>query len=330
MTQDHRFLRLPPCVISDILHHTQWRSLVSSMVAEMSLNLVWAPVFHTEGYQHHLEVGMIDEVLRHSPERAPSEQSPCALCQAHQHPKTMWWISHQAKIFPRTRGSEPKLEGGTFSPSLIPSQAMNCQPLSQPRMLKNQSLVYSTPKPGLSNLAHFITPVIRALLPQRTTCSVHSRFMPTLHPVQCISARLCSWNSRDQYVSCTCPRNLQCLSAELPTAACGEGKRRNGGLMRQELQDERHPHKCNPDGGIDGWMSREESLSHPFCRLSFNSVSFCGGCSDIGYIWVHDVSEYNKMYTLYLYTDWGVLETIQFIFKFNLTSKGVICTMLLL
>lgn len=54
--------------------------------------------------------------------------------------------------------------------------------------------------------------------------------------------------------------------------------------MRQELQDERHPHKCNPDGGIDGWMSREESLSHPFCRLSFNSVSFCGGCSDIGYI----------------------------------------------
>lgn len=31
----------------------------------------------------------------------------------------------------------------------------------------------------------------------------------------------------------------------------------------EELQDERHPHKYKPDGGIDGWMSREESLSHP-------------------------------------------------------------------
>ncbi len=54
--------------------------------------------------------------------------------------------------------------------------------------IKNQSFVYFTPKPGLSNLAYFITPVIRPLLPHRTTCSVLFRFMPTLHPVQCISA----------------------------------------------------------------------------------------------------------------------------------------------
>lgn len=37
-------------------------------------------------------------------------------------------------------------------------------------------------------------------------------------------------------------------------------------LDLQELQDERHPPKRKPDGGIDGWMNREESLSHP---LSF-------------------------------------------------------------
>ncbi|KAM7371157.1 hypothetical protein PAMP_010648 [Pampus punctatissimus] len=53
-----------------------------------------------------------------------------------------------------------------------------------------------------------------------------------------------------------------------------------GGVMEelelQELQDERHPHKRKPDGGIDGWMSREESLSHPLSQSSSHSVSFCG------------------------------------------------------
>lgn len=81
-----------------------------------------------------------------------------------------------------TRGSQPKLEGGTFSSALIPSPAMNCQLLSQPKLHRNQSLVYFIPKPGLSNLAHFITSVIRPVLPEhRTTCAV-----PVLrqHPIQ--------------------------------------------------------------------------------------------------------------------------------------------------
>lgn len=186
----------------------------------MCLNLVWAPVLHTEAYRHRLEAGMIDEALRHSPERAPSEPSPCASCQARRRPKTMWCISHRARFFPWTRWSEPKLEGGSFSPALIPSPAMNHQLLSQLRPHRNQSLVYFSPKPGLSNLAHFITPVIRPLLPHRTTCS---RFMPTLYSVRCISSRLCSWASRDQHVSTSCPGNLHCLSPELAPAACGEG-----------------------------------------------------------------------------------------------------------
>lgn len=67
------------------------------------------------------------------------------------------------------RGSEPKLEGGTFSPALIPSPAMICHLQSQPRLLRRQSLEWCTPKPCSSNLAHFITPAIRPLLPHRTT-----------------------------------------------------------------------------------------------------------------------------------------------------------------
>lgn len=224
MTQDHRFLKLPPSVISDTLHHTRWRFfLVFSEEASMCLNLVWASVLHTEAYRHCLEAWMIDELLRHSPERAPSEPSPYISCQARRRPKTMWCISHRARFFPWTRGSEPKLQGGTFSPALIPSPAMNHQLLSQPRPHRNQSLVYFIPKPGLSNLAHFITPVIRSLRPHRTTCSVPSRFTPTVHPVQCTSVRLSSWASSDQHVSTLCPGNLFCLSPELAPAALWGG-----------------------------------------------------------------------------------------------------------
>lgn len=49
----------------------------------MCLSLVWAPVLHTEGYQHSLEGWMIDELLRHPPEHALSESSLCASCQAY-------------------------------------------------------------------------------------------------------------------------------------------------------------------------------------------------------------------------------------------------------
>ncbi len=166
--------------------------LVLSEVASLCLNLVWASVLHTEAYRHRLEVGMIDEALRHSPEHAPSEPSPCASRQARQRPKTMWCISHRARFFRPTRWSEPKLEGGTFSPALIPSPAMNRQLLSQLRPHRNQSLVYFSPKPCLSNLAHFITPVIRPLLPHRTACSIPSRFMPTSSPMCFIKAVLLS------------------------------------------------------------------------------------------------------------------------------------------
>ena len=121
---------------------------------------------------------------------------------------------------PIIKGSEPKIEGGTFSPALIPSPAMNHQPLSQPWPHRNQSLVSFVPKPGLSNLALFITPVIRPLLPHRTTCPVPSRFTPTL---RCISVRLSSWPSRDQHISTSCPGNLSCPSPELATAAWREG-----------------------------------------------------------------------------------------------------------
>lgn len=37
--------------------HSVTPSLVFNMVASMSLNLVWAPVLHTEAYRHHLESG---------------------------------------------------------------------------------------------------------------------------------------------------------------------------------------------------------------------------------------------------------------------------------
>lgn len=76
-----------------------------------------------------------------------------------------------------------------FPPALIPSPAMNRQLLSQHRPHRNRSLVYFIPKPCLSNFTHSITPVIRPLLPHRTTCPVPSRFMPTLHAVQCFSIR---------------------------------------------------------------------------------------------------------------------------------------------
>ncbi|CAB1423895.1 unnamed protein product [Pleuronectes platessa] len=42
-----------------------------------------------KAYLRRLEAGMIDELLRHSPERAPSELSPCAPGQARQRPKTI-------------------------------------------------------------------------------------------------------------------------------------------------------------------------------------------------------------------------------------------------
>lgn len=154
-----------------------------------------------------------------------------------------------------------------------------------------------TPKPGLSNLTHFITPVIRPLLPHRTTCSVPSSFMPTVLPVQCISAGLCSRDSRDQHVSC--PGNLRGLSPELAPAASEEGWRRNWGLLGQELQDERHPHKRNPDGGIDGWVSREESLSHPLSWSYSSSVSFSGGAG-VGCVWCIRVVWYNRYFQLNL------------------------------
>lgn len=109
-----RFVRLPPH-FGHTPSHTVTRFLVFSEVASASLSIVWAPVLHTEAYRHRLEAAMIDEVLRHSPERAPSKQSACASCQAHRHPKTMWCISHRARFFPRTRGSKPMWEGGTFS-----------------------------------------------------------------------------------------------------------------------------------------------------------------------------------------------------------------------
>lgn len=66
----------------------------------MCLNLVWAPVLHTEAYRHRLEAGMIDEGLRHSRERAPSEPSPCALVPSPPTSKDNVMHQSSSQIFP--------------------------------------------------------------------------------------------------------------------------------------------------------------------------------------------------------------------------------------
>lgn len=155
----------------------------------MCLNLVWAPVLHTEAYRHRLEWWMIDELLRHSPEHALSQPTLCASRQACQHPNIMYASVIKPDFSPRTRGSEPKLEGGTFSPPLIPSLAMNYQWLSQPRPHRNQSLVYFILKPDLSNLAHLITLVIR----HYSHTEQHVSFLSDLRQHSVLQSRVSQW-----------------------------------------------------------------------------------------------------------------------------------------
>lgn len=109
-----------------------------------------------------LQVRRIDGSLRHSP--------PCLLRQTHSHPKILRCISPRADFFPRTRRSKQKLESSTFSPHLIPSLTMNCQPLSQPGPPRNQILLYLALKPRASNRSHFIRPLL-----SHEICSVASK-----------------------------------------------------------------------------------------------------------------------------------------------------------
>lgn len=218
------------------------------MVASISLNLFWATVLQIQAYQHHFKFrddrwGTASfPSLPFVPSSLTSKrQCDASIIEPNPPPKSP------------TRRLQPKLEGGTISPALIPSRALNCQMLYQPRLLKNQNLVCFTPKPFLSNLAHFITPVIRHLLPQRTTCSVSPRAMQMHLPDQVDHSETSHKNPTCFYLMSGEPP--LCLNAELAPAACGEGWRGNWDLLVQELQDERHPHKRNPDGALDGWKS---------------------------------------------------------------------------
>lgn len=56
---------------------------------------------------------------------------------------------------------------------------------------------------------------------------------------------------------------------ERPLSDASAGTDRIRNLLGQKLQNRRHPHKHDPDGGIDGWISWEESLSHLFCSSGF-------------------------------------------------------------
>lgn len=130
--------------------------------------------------------------------------------------------------------------------------------------------MYFTPKPDLSNLAHFISPVIRPLLPTQ-----NNMFPSFQINANAPSSPACLRRGRAPepgrgptcfYLMSREPSAASGLSWQ--AVACGRGGgggwwQRNWGLLGQELQDERRSRKRKPDGGIDGWMSREESLSHP-------------------------------------------------------------------
>lgn len=60
-------------------------------------------------------------------------------------------------------------------------------------------------------------------------------------------------------------------------------------MLGQELQDERHPYKHKPDGGIDGGMSREENLSHPLSLSLFLQFSFGPWRLGGRFVWPHTV-----------------------------------------
>lgn len=67
----------------------------------------------------------------------------------------------------------------------------------------------------------------------------------------------------------------------------GEGWQSNRVLLGQELQDERHPHKCNPDAGIaDGWVGRRAWVIFSFSQSSSSSLSFSGG-PNVGCVCLH-------------------------------------------
>ena len=116
-----------------------------------------------------------------------------------------------------------QVRGWYIFPCSNPIPSMSHQLLSHPRPHRNQSLVYFNPKPGLSNLALFITPVIRPLLPHRTTCPVPSKFTPTLHPVQRISLRFSSWGQQRPTCFYLMSREPLLSQSELAPAPCGEG-----------------------------------------------------------------------------------------------------------
>lgn len=61
-------------VVGPFGHTPAWFLVCNKVVASMCLSLVWAPVLHTEAHQHHLEKGMIDELLRHSAKCPLSER----------------------------------------------------------------------------------------------------------------------------------------------------------------------------------------------------------------------------------------------------------------
>lgn len=84
---------------------------------------------------------------------------------------------------PRTRRSKLKLESGTFSPRLIPSLTMNCQPISQPRPPRDQILLYFTLKPCPSNWSHFIRPLLSHVLFTREGCQLGSQESRGQHPM---------------------------------------------------------------------------------------------------------------------------------------------------
>lgn len=140
---------------------------------------------------------MIDEVLRHSP-----------------HPVHAMLTDIQrqcdASIIKRSFSQDERIRAQVRGWYIFPCS----NPISS-HELSSAIPTQAAQKPKPCVLAHFITPVIRPLLPHRTTCSVPFRLMPTLLSIQLMSPETAEANLFLPHVR----GNLHCLSSELALAA---------------------------------------------------------------------------------------------------------------
>lgn len=124
--------------------HSVTLFLVSSEVSSVCLNLVWAPVFTQRSIDSSWKQGwsmsycvIPQRALRQNSQRAPRAKPADIQKQCDASVIVPDFPSGLEDLSPSHRVVH-------FPPDLIPSPAMNCQPLSQPRPHINQSLVYFT------------------------------------------------------------------------------------------------------------------------------------------------------------------------------------------